>query len=80
MWKNICNISSAVADLAVIVGKEISHQFDNVSEATEGVTSTLATKASTLRAEYEQSLADRKSGVVKPTVVTDVPEDAVHVN
>lgn len=83
MWKNIKNVASAVADLAVIAGKEVAHQFNNVSEATEGVTITLATKAAELRAEYEKSLEVRCNSSITTTkteVVTNVPGEAVQVN
>ncbi len=87
MWNSIRNISSAVADLSIILAKEVSKQFDNVSEATEGVTITLATKAAELRAEYEKSLEVRCNSITTTTaevvvVVTEseAPHNAVPVN
>jgi len=84
MWKNIKNICSAAADLAVIAGKEVSHQINSASTATEGVTSKLSNKAATIRANYEQHLADRKAGITttKPEVVTEseTPKNAVAIN
>ena len=84
MWKNIKNISSCIADLAVIAGKEVSHQINSASTATEGVTSKLSTKAANIRANYEQHLADRKAGITttKPEVVTEseTPENVTSVN
>ncbi len=83
MFNSIRNISSAVADLSIILAKEVSKQFDNVSAATEGVTITLATKAAELRAEYEKSLEARCNSSITTTkteVVTNVPGEAVHVN
>ena len=82
MWKNICNISNAVSDLVAIGVKEASYQATKASNATETVTSRLATKAATIKAKYEADLADRKSGVVKPEVVkeAEVPTDVVSVN
>ena len=77
MWKSICNISSAVADLAVIAGKEVAHQFISVSDATESVTESICNKAAALRTEYEASLVARESGVKEPEVVT---ESATHEN
>ena len=82
MWKSLKAIGSAVCDLSAIAGMEVSHQLDNASETAEEVSTTLATKAATLRAEYEQSLAERRSGVVKPAVVSEseTPKDIVPVN
>ena len=84
MWKNIKNICSAAADLAVIAGKEVSHQINKTSTATEGVTSKMSTKAANIRANYEQHLADRKAGITTPKteVVTqsETPRNIVPVN
>ncbi len=82
MFKNIRNLSNAVADLVSIGSKEVAYQASRASTATEGVTSTLSAKASSLRAKYEADLADRKAGIKKPTVVTEseVPKGAVAIN
>ena len=82
MWKSLCHISSAVADLAVIAGKEVAHQFISVSEATESVTESICNKAATLRTEYESNLEARESGVKEPEVVTETetPENVVPIN
>ena len=83
MWKNLCNICNAAVDLAVIAGKEIGHQLDSASTATEDFTTQMATKAAELRAEYEKSLEVRCNSSItasKTEVVTNVPGEAVHVN
>jgi predicted regulator of amino acid metabolism with ACT domain len=84
MWKNIKNISAAVADISIIVGKEIAYISTKTSTATEGVTSKLSTKAANIRANYEQHLADRKAGITTPKteVVTqsETPRNIVPVN
>ena len=82
MWKNIKNIGSAVADLAAIAGKEVAYQANKASEASLDVTIKLSTKAADLRANYEQNLKDRQSGVTKPEVVTEAetPKDVVAIN
>lgn len=82
MWNNIRNISNAVANIVAIGSKEVAYQAGRASTATEGVTSTLSSKAATLRAKYEADLADRKSGIKKPTVVpkSEVPKEAVAIN
>jgi septal ring-binding cell division protein DamX len=82
MWKNLKNVVSAVSDLTVILSKEVSYQATKASEATETVTSTLSTKAATLRAKYEAELADRRAGITKPTVVseTEMPKNTVAIN
>jgi hypothetical protein len=82
MWKSICNISSAVADLAVIAGKEVAHQFNSASDATESVTVTISKKAAAIRANYEADLRDREAGIKKPVVVTETetPNSIVSVN
>ena len=81
MWKAIRNISSAVADLAVIAGKEVHHQVGKASDSTESVTSKLSTKAANIRASYEQHLEERKS-VTKSAVVTEAetPKEIVAIN
>jgi hypothetical protein len=82
MWKNLKNVVSAVSDLTVILSKEVSYQATKASEATQTVTSTLSTKAATLRTKYESDLADRKAGITKPTVVqeSEVPTTTVAIN
>lgn len=84
MFQNIKNICKAAADISIIVGKEISYQTTKASTATEGVTSQLSTKAATIRANYEQHLADRKSGITpaKTEVVpaSETPKHIVPVN
>lgn len=82
MFKNLRNISSAVANIVAIGSKEVAYQAGRASIATEGVTSQLSSKAAELRAKYEADLADRKAGIKKPTVVkeSEVPEAAVVIN
>ena len=82
MWKNIKNVMSAVSDLATIGTKEVAYQFNKASEATETVTGSLASKAAALKANYQESLEARKSGVIKPEVVkeAEVPASAIVVN
>jgi len=82
MWKNIRNVVKAATDVARIVSQEVSYQATKASDATETVTSKLAEKSSSMRARYEQDLADRKAGIKKPTVVeeAEVPNTVVAVN
>lgn len=63
MWKSICNISKAVKDMAVIAGKEVTHQAVKASNSSNSVTSNLAEKAAAIREAYEINLASRKEGV-----------------
>lgn len=80
MWKNIKNLSSAVANISMILAKETSHQFNKASDATETVTSSLSSKAAALRERYEADLADRRAGVKKAEVVKETPSDVIAVN
>lgn len=82
MWKNIKNVVSAVSDLVVIGAKEVTYQATKASEASETVTSKLSQSAASLRATYEQNLADRKTGIKKAAVVTEseTPKDVITVN
>jgi hypothetical protein len=81
-WTNLKNVVSAARDIVAIGTKEVSYQASRASSATETVTNRLATKAATLKANYQESLEVRKSGLIKPEVVkeTEVPTDVVSVN
>lgn len=82
MWKNIKNVVAAVSDLVVIGAKEVNYQANKASDATEQVTGKIASNVSELRKKYEADLADRKSGIKKPVVVTEAatPTDVIPVN
>ena len=80
IWKNLKNVASAATDLIAIGSEEVAHHLSKVSNATEAATGTLATKAATLRANYESSLAGRKAGVKKPEVVEDTPVNVTTIN
>lgn len=80
MWKNIKNVVSAVADLTTIGTKEVAYQLNKASDATETVTSSISSKAASLRERYEADLRDRKAGVKKAEVVKETPSDVIAVN
>jgi hypothetical protein len=82
MWKSIKAIGSAVSDVSAIAGKEVAYQFGKAAEVSNSATSTLASRAASIRAKYEADLADRKAGIIKPTVVSesDIPKEAVAIN
>jgi hypothetical protein len=69
MWKSIKNISSAVKDICIVAGKEISFQTGKASNTTNNVTGKLASKAHHLRENYEVNLTSRKEGVDGEIVV-----------
>jgi hypothetical protein len=71
MWKSIKAIGSAVSDVSAIAGKEVAYQFSKAAEVSNSATTTLASRAAALKATYEQNLADRKAGIVKPVVVPE---------
>ena len=82
MFKNLRNVAAAISDLVVIGSKEVAHQVTKATDATESVTGSISQKAAALRARYEADLAARKSGIKKPTVVTEeeTPKDIVSIN
>jgi len=82
MWKAIKNVVSAASNIVAIGAIEVSHQINKASTSTESVTSLLAEKSATIRAKYEEDLADRKAGIKRPEVVTEseTPKDIVPVN
>jgi hypothetical protein len=80
MWKAIKNVVSAAGNIAAIAKIETQYQVNKASTKAASITEQLSSKAATIRAQYESDLADRKAGIIKPTVVEEIPKDAVPVN
>lgn len=82
MWNAIKNVAKAAGSIAAIVSNETQYQFSKAADVSNSATTTLASKAAALRAKYEADLVDRKAGIIKPVVVTEVetPKDVVAVN
>ncbi len=82
MWKNIKHLAKAAGNIVAISYAETAYRLNQVSDSTESVTAKLEAKTEALRKSYEQNLADRKSGVIKPEVVSEesTPKDIVPVN
>jgi hypothetical protein len=71
MYKAIKNITSAVADLTVIVAKESAHQITSVNDCCTDATRRVAWRAEQIRRNYEQKLAIRNR---KPLAIEYIPE------
>ena len=82
MWRNIKHLAKAVGNIVAISYEETKWRIDQASNATESVTSKLEAKSEELRKSFEKNLAERKSGIKKPTVVTEeeTPKDIVSIN
>ncbi len=72
MFKAITNLSSAVADITVIIAKESAHQITSVNDCCTDATRRVAWKAEQIRKNYEQRLAIRNR---KPLAIEYIPED-----
>jgi transcriptional regulator GlxA family with amidase domain len=60
MFKSIRNITSAVTDITTIAVKEVTHQIDSANECCTDITRNIAWRASQIRKEYEERLANRR--------------------
>ena len=82
MFKNIMHLAKSAGNIVAIGYKETAYRLNQVSDSTGSVTSKLEAKTAQIRANYEQHLADRKSGITKPEVVTEeeTPKDAEAIN
>ncbi|MBL0226265.1 MAG: hypothetical protein IPQ16_12090 [Geobacteraceae bacterium] len=80
--ESIKAIKSAVSDVSAIAVTETYFQLSKAAEVSNNASSTLASKAASLKARYLENLSDRKAGIVKPTVVpeSEVPKAIVPVN
>ena len=69
IFSSVKNVVSSACDLVAIGAKEAAYQLNKASNTSESITGTLATKAATMRANYEKTLADRKAGITTKDTV-----------
>ena len=72
MFKAITNLSSAVADITMIVAKESAHQIANTNSCCTNATRRVAWKAEQIRKSYEERLAIRNR---KPLAIEHILEN-----
>jgi hypothetical protein len=72
MFKAITNLSSAVADITIIVAKETAHQVASTNACYTNASKRVAWKAGEIRRTYEERLSNRKR---KPLAIEYIPEN-----
>ena len=72
MFKAITNLSSAVADITMIVAKESTYQIITVNDCCTNATRRVAWKAGEIRRTYEERLSNRQR---KPLAIEYIPEN-----